>query len=170
MLVEVLAVGCRHSFLKYFSRGAIEPMGLNFFGGILDLHQEPVPGPARTRFEIKEKSGKSKNSRILRESDREVWPTNVSVKLKTKAPQHIREGFGSELLPFFLKIFSQGAIEPMGLTFSAGIRCIRILMMNRDNPKMLSPVGSIAHWENIFKKNDSNPLPKPSRACRGASF
>ena len=38
---------------------------------------------------------KSQNSRILRESEREVIPTNVSVKLKTKAPQHIGEGFGS---------------------------------------------------------------------------
>ena len=48
---------------------------------------------------------------------REVLPTNVSVKLKTKAPQHIREGFGSGFVPSLLKILSQEAIEPSRLKF-----------------------------------------------------
>ena len=50
-----------------------------------------------------------------------------------KASRHIREGFGSGLLPLFKKIISREAIEPSGLKFWSNSRLYQDPDADRDN-------------------------------------
>ena len=80
---------------------------------------EPISEPQITRFGVDvdrppwwwgaQIIEKPKNTRIPQESEREIPPTNLSIKQKTKAFQHVREAFGSGSHPIFIKIFFPGS-------------------------------------------------------------